>query len=97
VQTLSGTVIEVQEVISKVHLLLRVSRPTIVVQLGSASWLARHNFTLAPGDQVTVTGSRINRLRRSFLIAREIQKGNQVLLLRDENGRPLWTLGRNLR
>jgi hypothetical protein len=97
VQTLSGTVIDVQNVISKVHLLLRVGRATIVVQLGPASWLARHNFSLAPGRQVTVTGSRINRLRRSFLIAREIKKSNQVLLLRDENGRPLWTLARNLR
>ena len=102
-ETLSGTVIEVEHLtperfnhLSRVHLLLRTGWITIEGQLGPESWLARHNFMLAPGDQVTITGSRINRLRQSFLIAGKVQKGNQVLLLRDDNGRPLWTRSRNL-
>jgi hypothetical protein len=103
VETLSGTVIEVEhqaparfDRLSRVHLLLRTGGSMIEVQLGPESWLARHHFTLAPGDQVTITGSRINRLRQSFLIAAKVQKGTQVLLLRDDNGRPLWTRSRNL-
>jgi hypothetical protein len=103
VETLSGTVIEVEHLaparfdrLSRVHLLLRTSGSMIEVQLGPESWLARHNFNLTPGDQVTITGSRINRLRQSFLIAAKVQKGNQVLKLRDDNGRPLWTRSRNL-
>jgi len=103
VETLSGTVLEVEPLaperfnrLSRVHLLLRTGGAMIEVQLGPASWLAQHNFNLAPGAQVTITGSRINRLRQSFLIAAKVQKGNQVLLLRDDNGRPLWTRSRNL-
>jgi hypothetical protein len=101
VQTLNGTVIEVErlaprsfERVSQVHLLVRAGGETVIVHLGPESWLAQHNFNLAPGDQVTVTGSRINQPRRTFLIAKEVKKGGQVLWLRDENGRPLWGQGR---
>jgi hypothetical protein len=97
VETLSGTVIEVErlaprrvERLSQVHLLLKTDGETITVQLGPESWLAQQNFNLAPGDRVTIKGSRINRPRRTFLIAGEVRKGNQVLHLRDETGRPLW-------
>jgi hypothetical protein len=69
-------------------------KETLVVQLGPESWLAQHSFYLAPGDLVTIKGSRITRLRETFLIAGEVKKGNQVLSLRDENGRPLWARSR---
>lgn len=101
VETLSGTVIEVErlaprrfERLSQVHLLLKTDGQTVVVQLGPQSWLAQHNFDLAPGDRVTIKGSRIDRPRRTFLIAGEVKKGNRVWFLRDENGRPLWARGR---
>jgi hypothetical protein len=101
VETLSGTVIEVEHLgprrfarLSQVHLLLKTGDETVDVQLGPQSWLAQHNFDLAPGDQVTIKGSRITRLRRTFLIAGQVKKGNQVWFLRDENGRPLWGRGR---
>jgi hypothetical protein len=101
VETISGTVIEVErlgpqrvERLSQVHLLLKTNGERVIVQLGPESWLAQHNFNLAPGDSVTIKGSRINRLRETFLVAGEVKKGNQVLSLRDENGRPLWGRGR---
>jgi hypothetical protein len=101
VETLSGTVIEVErlgprrfERLSQVDLLLKTEGQTVMVQLGPQSWLAQQNFDLAPGDWVTIKGSRIDRPRRNFLIAAEVKKGNRVWLLRDENGRPLWARGR---
>jgi membrane protein implicated in regulation of membrane protease activity len=97
VETLRGTVMEVERLaprrmarLSQVHLLLKTDRGTVTVKLGPESWLARHNFTLAPGDQVSIKGSLITRPRRIFLIAGEVKKGGQVLPLRDETGRPLW-------
>jgi hypothetical protein len=101
VETLSGTVMEVErlaprrvERLSQVHLLLKTGGETITVKLGPESWLAQQNFNLAPGDRVTIKGSRVNRPLQSFLIAAEVRKGNQVLFLRDENGRPLWARSR---
>lgn len=100
VETISGTVIEVEELgprrlerLSQVHLLLKTDGETIFVKLGPESWLARHNFSLAPGDHLTVKGSRILRPRQTFLVAGEVRKDSQVLPLRDENGRPLWDRG----
>ncbi len=97
VETLSGTVVEVEHLgpgrlqrLSQVHLVLKTGAEMVDVQLGPQSWLAQHNFDLTPGDQVTIKGSRINRLRRTFLIAGQVKKGNQILFLRDKNGRPLW-------
>lgn len=100
VETLSGTVVEVEhlgprrlERLSQVHLLLKTDGETVIVQLGPESWLSQHNFDLAPGDLLTIKGSRINRPRQTFLIAGEVRKGSQILPLRDENGRPLWAAG----
>jgi hypothetical protein len=101
VETLRGTVMEVEQLaprrverLSQVHLLLKTNGGTITVKLGPESWLTQQNFNLAPGDQVTIKGSLINRPLHRFLIAGEVRKGNQVLLLRDANGRPLWTRSR---
>jgi len=100
VETLSGRVIEVDhlgprrlERLSQVHLLLETGGERVIVRLGPESWLAQHNFNLVPGDLLTITGSRIDRPRQSFLIAGKIRKGNQVMPFRDENGRPLWARG----
>ena len=104
VETLSGTVMEVEQLpprmaarLSEVHLQLKTDKETVLVKLGPQSWLAQNNFTLAPGDGVTIKGSRIRHPLHSFLMAGEVRKGNQVLPLRDENGRPLWARGRKQR
>lgn len=103
VETIRGTVVEVEQLpprmlerLSPVHLLLKTDGGTLTVKLGPESWLAQNNFSLAPGDQVTVTGSMISHPLRSFLIAGQVRKGNQVLYLRDENGRPMWGRSRML-
>lgn len=100
VETLSGTVIEVErlaprrlERLSQVHLLLKTDEEAVIVRLGPESWLAKHDFNLAPGDLLSITGSRVNHPRQTFLIAGKVKKGNQILSLRDENGRPLWARG----
>jgi hypothetical protein len=96
-ETLSGKVIEVEHLaperaarLSRVHLLLEANGEKLVVQLGPASWLAQHNFTLAPGDFITVTGSRVNRPGETYFLAGEVKNGDQVLPLRDEKGWSLW-------
>ena len=101
VETLKGTVIKVEQLAprrverpSRVQLLLKTDKETVSVLLGPESWFKQQNFSLAPGDQVEVKGSRITRPRRTFIIAGEVRKGGQVLQLRDANGRPLWAPGR---
>ena len=101
VETLKGTVIKVEQLAprraerpSRVQLLLKTDKETVSVLLGPENWLKSQNFSLAQGDQVEIKGSRITRPRRSFVIAGEVRKGDQVWRLRDESGRPLWAPGR---
>jgi hypothetical protein len=44
-----------------------------------------------------VTGSVIDSDGNSFLVARELKKGEKVLKLRDEQGVPVWAGGRGRR
>jgi hypothetical protein len=74
-----------------VHLVIKSANETIVVHLGPAAFLAEKNATFKEGDAVAVIGWREPRPDRSFVIAREVKKGGQVLTLRNEQGVPLWS------
>jgi hypothetical protein len=43
------------------------------------------------GDQIEVTGSKVLILEKSVLIAAKVRKGDQILMLRDLNGIPMWS------
>jgi hypothetical protein len=44
-----------------------------------------------PKDQVQVKGSRVTFAGKPAIIAAEVKKGDDVLVLRDENGLPAWS------
>lgn len=62
----------------------------IHVHLGPVWYLERQEFTLQPGDQVSVKGVREKFAGKTRVIASELTKGDHVLLLRDAQGRPNW-------
>jgi hypothetical protein len=72
---------------------LKTDKETIPVHLGPAWYLDQQNFKIAQGDRVEVTGSRLTRPRRTFIVAAEVKKGPEVLKLRDAQGLPLWPRG----
>lgn len=73
-----------------IHLTLKSGGETIDVHVGPSWYLAKENMVLTAGDQITIKGSQVSQNNRSFFIAQEITKGNQVLILRDKDGIPLW-------
>jgi hypothetical protein len=81
---------------AQVQLLLRTDRETLTVNCGPATYYDQQNFSLAPGDQVEVKGSKITRPKGTMVMAAEVRKGSQVLRLRDEAGRPLWPRTRKM-
>lgn len=105
--TVSGTVTEVVEQQSKgmgmggLHLTLEAGDDTIDVHLGPKSWMDSKGYTFAKGDALTVTGSRsmmhdmATMTNKDTIVAREIKKGDEVMTLRDENGKPMWSGGMN--
>ena len=60
------------------------------VHFGPSAFLKAHNVTIAPGDDLEVTGSKFAGTLPVTLIVSEVKKGNMILELRDRAGRPLW-------
>jgi hypothetical protein len=75
------------------QLLVKTENQTISVHLGPAWYLDRQDFPIKNGDEVEVTGSRINFSGSPAIIAAEVRDGGKVLKLRDNNGIPLWRGG----
>ena len=48
-------------------------------------------ITLAKGDEVSLTGSKVKRDGADVILGREVVKGNDTLVLRDDKGNPVWT------
>jgi hypothetical protein len=76
------------------HVILESAEQTLDVRLGPTWFLEREGVEIAQGDSLEVTGSVIGSDDDSFLIARELKKGDKVVTLRDQNGVPLWSGGR---
>jgi hypothetical protein len=99
VETLAGTVVEVRQVSGQhgwegVHLVLKTGSETIEVHLGPAWFLENQAQQIGAGDEVAVTGSRVEIDGSAAILAAEIAKGDEVLVLRDENGFPVWSAWR---
>lgn len=65
----------------------------VTVHAGPTSFAEQHNFTVRPGDQITIMGSESKSGNRTVIVASELRKGNQTLELRDKSGKPLWAMG----
>lgn len=60
------------------------------VRLGPKAFFEKHDFVISRGDTITVTGLRYTERGKDILLANEIRKGGDHLVLRGKNGRPAW-------
>jgi hypothetical protein len=42
------------------------------------------------GDELAVTGSKVKQETADVILAREVVKGTDTLMFRDEKGKPVW-------
>jgi hypothetical protein len=95
-ETVSGTVTAIDRMPSRhpghagVHLTLKTAQTTIPVHLGPAWYIDAQEPRLKVGDAITVKGSRVMMGGKPAIVAQSITLGDQVLVLRDEAGRPAW-------
>ena len=96
--TVSGRVEAVRTVEHRrgagLHVELSTGGGPLVVHLGPKAFVEGAGVSLAPGDSVEVTGSRVGEGEGAFLVARSVTEGGVAVALRDELGRPLWAGGR---
>ena len=94
--TLNGTVDSVERVTSEnmpmagIHLVVKSENQMIQVHVGPAAFVDK-KMMFTQGDTIQVVGSKVTMGGKPVVIAREIKKGHEVLQLRDERGRPLWS------
>jgi hypothetical protein len=97
VQTIAGEVVTVDKIVptrgmsSGVHLVLKTSEESISVHLGPEWFIDNQDISIDPKDKITVKGSRITYKGKPAVIAAVVTKGNEILVLRDANGIPVWS------
>jgi hypothetical protein len=74
-----------------VYLNLKTEKELIQVILGPVWYIERLDFQLNVGDQVEVKGFPVILQGKQSMIAAEIKKGNDLLILRDIHGIPVWS------
>lgn len=74
-----------------VYLLMKTDTDTVEVYLCPKSFLDDMGVTFAKGDQITLTGSRVKQGDADIILVREIVKGADTLVLRDDKGKPVWS------
>jgi len=70
------------------HLLLKNGTETLDVYLCPKSFLDDMGVRFGKGDEIALTGSKVKQGEADLILAREVVKGNDTLVLPDEKGNP---------
>jgi hypothetical protein len=96
-EEIKGSVVSVEKITPEsgmstgVHLMLKSEKSgNISVHLGPSWYLDNQDVQFVAGDILVVKGSKITYQNAPALIAMTVQKGEQVLTLRDKKGNPNW-------
>ena len=98
VETISVEVVAIESVMPMggmsggVHLQVRTPKNELMsVHLGPSWYLDRQDVSLQVKDKIQVKGSKVTIADKPALIAAEVKKGAQTLVLRDADGFPVWS------
>jgi hypothetical protein len=98
VGAVSGEVVRVEHAFAGngadycVHALLKTSAGHMTAILAPKGYMQEKGLTIAPRDQVKVTGSLIAIMGQPFILVMEVE-GDRTMKLREASGRPLWAVG----
>ena len=73
-----------------VHIVVKIGNDVLDVYLCPKSFLDEMGVEFNKGDDISVTGSKVKQGDNDLLLARQAQKGNDTLILRDDKGKPVW-------
>ena len=97
VETIHGDVVSVDLITPMkgmgggVHMIVKTDKETLSVHLGPEWYITRQDTSIEPKDVVQVTGSRVTFEGNPAIIASEVKKGDETLVLRDASGVPMWS------
>ena len=73
-----------------VHLVMKDGDQTVDIYLCPKSFIDDMGVTFSKGDEISFTGSKITVGGAEMMLAREVVKGQDTLVLRDNKGKPVW-------
>ncbi len=97
VETIRGEVVSVDTMMPMrgmshgVHAVIKNEKETISVHLGPDWYIDNQDGRIEPRDTIEVKGSRITFDGKPAIVAAEVKRGDEVLVLRDKNGVPVWS------
>jgi hypothetical protein len=74
-----------------VHLLVKNGTEIVDVYLCPKFFLEEMTVVFSKGDEIALTGSKIKQDGTDLVLAREVVKGNDTRVLRDDKGNPVWS------
>lgn len=95
VATISGTVqaverVEMGESWRCVRLRILTADGEVQVRVGPDWYVSARKLAFATGDKLEVKGSRLTFAGEKAMVAGEIVRGSERIVLRDEAGKPAW-------
>ena len=74
-----------------VHLMVKSADDVVDLYFCPKSFMDDMGVSLSKGDELAFTGSKVKYGGADLILAREVLKGTETLVLRDEKGNPVWT------
>ena len=72
------------------HITIKSGADTFDLYLCPKSFIDDMGVSFAKGDEVAFTGSKIKQGDADMILAKEVVKGTDTLVLRDDKGNPVW-------
>lgn len=94
---LKGTVESVKQVpnscggFTGTHIMLKTDKGVLEVQIAPADFLKELDISFAAGDPLEITGVKVKQADTEMLLAREVVRKGNSLVVRDPKGEPVWT------
>ena len=91
---LKGTVEEVKlppKANDVVHLMMKNGDDVVDLYFCPKSFMDDMGVSFSKGDEVAFTGSKVKYGGADLILAREVVKGSDTLVLRDDKGNPVWS------
>lgn len=73
-----------------VHLTLKTDKGLLDVAIAPEKFLKEMEITFAKGDVLEILGSQVTVDGAPVFLAREVTRGGDVMVLRDDHGKPVW-------
>jgi hypothetical protein len=96
VETITGEVVGIEQTVPMkrmnqgIALVVKTGKETLTVHLGPTWYLERLDTKIVKGDKVEIKGARTTLAGKPIMLAAEVKKDDNVLVLRDASGVPVW-------